>query len=203
MNPNLPRFEHMLRSRTTRNHDCAPSSKPSRLDFNIILYCCRLVPLVDRSILQRLADLEVSPDPDERPSFTSKPAAAATHGDEHPGSRETPGSVSCSRYLQYPWNALLLSTLPPNRRAGVEGPCRLREKFLGQEGVGLSDSFSLAYMIPAAPGKGRRTRSNSLSSASAFSDAALEKIASEEYWARLRASLDGAKVTLRFADIYS
>jgi hypothetical protein len=81
--------------------------------------------------------------------------------------------------------------------------CRLREKFLSQEGVALSDSFSLAYMIPAAPGKGRRTRSNSLSSASAFSDAALEKIASEDDWARLRASLDGARLTLRVVDISS
>ncbi|KAF8176116.1 hypothetical protein K438DRAFT_2022652 [Mycena galopus ATCC 62051] len=31
----------------------------------------RPVPLVDRSILQRLADLEISPDPDERPYFAS------------------------------------------------------------------------------------------------------------------------------------
>ncbi|KAJ7471413.1 hypothetical protein B0H11DRAFT_1867546 [Mycena galericulata] len=31
----------------------------------------RKVPLVDRSILQRLADLEISPDPDERPYFAS------------------------------------------------------------------------------------------------------------------------------------
>jgi hypothetical protein len=59
---------------------------------------------------------------------------------------------------------------------------RLREKFLSQEGVALSDSFSLAYMIPAVPGKGRHTHSSSLSSARTFSDAALEKIASEDDW---------------------
>ncbi|KAF7337010.1 hypothetical protein MVEN_02137600 [Mycena venus] len=33
----------------------------------------RLVPFVDRSILQRLADMEISPDPDERPYFASSP----------------------------------------------------------------------------------------------------------------------------------
>jgi hypothetical protein len=59
-------------------------------------------------------------------------------------------------------------------------------------------------MIPASPGKGGRTRSNSLSSASALSDASLvEKIGTEEDWARLRASLDGAKLTLRVVDISS
>jgi hypothetical protein len=42
-----------------------------------------------------------------------------------------------------------------------------------------------------------------LSSASAFSDAALEKIASKDDLARLRALLDGAKLTLRVMDIYS
>jgi hypothetical protein len=82
--------------------------------------------------------------------------------------------------------------------------CRLCEKSLGQEGVALFNLFSLVYMIPASPGKGRRIRSNSLSSASALFDAALvEKIASEEDWARFRASLDGAKLTLRVMDIYS
>jgi hypothetical protein len=57
-------------------------------------------------------------------------------------------------------------------------------------------------MIPAAPGKGGRARSSS--DASAFSDPALvEKIASEGGWARLRASLDGAKLTLRVVDVSS
>ncbi|KAF7336754.1 hypothetical protein MVEN_02110600 [Mycena venus] len=78
---------------------------------------------------------------------------------------------------------------------------RLREKFLGQEGVTLSEAFSLAYMIPASPGKGRN-RSNSLSSASALSDTALmEKIATEADWVRLRSTLDhGAKLTMRVID---
>jgi hypothetical protein len=79
---------------------------------------------------------------------------------------------------------------------------RLREKFLGQKGVALSDSFSFTYMFPAAPGKGERARFSS--DACALSDAALvEKIASEDDWARLRASLDGAKLTLRVVDVSS
>jgi len=78
---------------------------------------------------------------------------------------------------------------------------RLREKFLGQEGVALSEAFSLAYMIPASPTGKSRNRSNSLSSASALSDAVLmEKISTEDDWARLRSSLDGAKLTLRVID---
>jgi hypothetical protein len=80
---------------------------------------------------------------------------------------------------------------------------RLRKKFFSQEGVALSDSISLAYMTPAPPGKGRRTRSNSLSSASAFSDARLEKIANEEDWARLGALLVSAKLTLRVVVVSS
>ncbi|KAF8206245.1 hypothetical protein K438DRAFT_1756334 [Mycena galopus ATCC 62051] len=78
---------------------------------------------------------------------------------------------------------------------------RLREKFLGQENVALSESFTLAYMIPASPAKAGRNRSNSVSSASALSDGALvEKISTEADWARLRSSLDGAKLTLRVID---
>ncbi|KAK7033265.1 hypothetical protein R3P38DRAFT_2921715 [Favolaschia claudopus] len=81
---------------------------------------------------------------------------------------------------------------------------RLCEKFLAQEGISLSDKFALAYMIPASPSgnfKAGRNRSNSLSSTSALSEAALmEKIATEEDWARLTSSLDGAKVTLRILD---
>ncbi|KAJ6513069.1 hypothetical protein C8R45DRAFT_333810 [Mycena sanguinolenta] len=80
---------------------------------------------------------------------------------------------------------------------------RLREKFLGQENIALSERFALAYMIPASPAKGRN-RSNSLSSASALSDTTLmEKISTEDDWARLRSSLDGAKLTLRVLDVIS
>ncbi|KAJ7145075.1 hypothetical protein C8R43DRAFT_1237566 [Mycena crocata] len=41
-------------------------SLPAEVPSNL-----RKVPLVDRSILQRLADMEISPDPDERPYFAS------------------------------------------------------------------------------------------------------------------------------------
>ncbi|KAJ6576654.1 hypothetical protein DFH09DRAFT_1149939 [Mycena vulgaris] len=81
---------------------------------------------------------------------------------------------------------------------------RLREKFLGQEGVSLSDTFALAYMIPATPAKASaqsRGRANSLSSTGTLTDTALmEMIATEDEWARLRSSLDGAKLTLRVLD---
>ncbi|KAF7374750.1 hypothetical protein MSAN_00360500 [Mycena sanguinolenta] len=83
---------------------------------------------------------------------------------------------------------------------------RLREKFLGQENIALSERFCLAYMIPASPATGRnRNRSNSLSSTSALSDtgALMEKISTEDDWARLRSSLDGAKLTLRVLDANS
>jgi hypothetical protein len=100
-------------------------------------------------------------------------------------------------------NSIVLLPVEADLSLG-EMRCRLREKSLGQEGVALFNLFSLVYMIPASPGKGRRIRSNSLSSASALFDAALvEKIASEEDWARFRALLDGAKLTLRVMDIYS
>ncbi|KAJ7031403.1 hypothetical protein C8F04DRAFT_1111117 [Mycena alexandri] len=81
---------------------------------------------------------------------------------------------------------------------------RLREKFLGQEGVNLSEKFTLAYMVPAAPSKGSvqaRGRSSSLSSAGTLADTALmEMISTEADWQHLRASLDGAKLTLRVLD---
>ncbi|KAJ7031294.1 hypothetical protein C8F04DRAFT_1041514 [Mycena alexandri] len=81
---------------------------------------------------------------------------------------------------------------------------RLREKFLGQEGVNLSEKFTLAYMVPAAPSKGSvqaRGRSGSLSSAGTLADTALmEMISTEADWQHLRASLDGAKLTLRVLD---
>ncbi|KAJ7773467.1 hypothetical protein B0H16DRAFT_1512449 [Mycena metata] len=80
---------------------------------------------------------------------------------------------------------------------------RLREKFLGQEGITLSEKFTLAYMIPAVPSKGSvqaRGRSNSLSSAAALDSALMEIISTEADWAQLRASLDGAKLTLRVLD---
>ncbi|KAJ7903372.1 hypothetical protein B0H14DRAFT_3421598 [Mycena olivaceomarginata] len=80
-------------------------------------------------------------------------------------------------------NSIVLQRVEVDLSLG-ETRCRLHEKILSQE-------------------SGRRTRSNSLSSTSAFSDAALEKIASEEDWARLRASLDRANLTLRVVNVSS
>ncbi|KAF7316683.1 hypothetical protein HMN09_00401200 [Mycena chlorophos] len=89
--------------------------------------------------------------------------------------------------------------------------CRLRDKFLAQEGVRLSSGFALAYMIPASPtatalrsgggrGGGRaRARSGSLADT-----ALMEMIETEDDWVRLRATvtLDGTctKLTLRVVD---
>ncbi|KAJ7126833.1 hypothetical protein C8R44DRAFT_779695 [Mycena epipterygia] len=86
---------------------------------------------------------------------------------------------------------------------------RLREKFLGQEGITLSETFALAYMIPATPAGAKasaqsRNRANSLSSTGTLADTALmEMVTTEDEWARLRASLDGAKLTLRVMDAAS
>ncbi|KAJ7761944.1 hypothetical protein DFH07DRAFT_917927 [Mycena maculata] len=80
---------------------------------------------------------------------------------------------------------------------------RLREKFLGQEGITLSETFALAYMIPASPAKASvqsRNRSNSLSTGTLTDTALVEMISTEDEWARLRSSLDGTKLTLRVMD---
>ncbi|KAJ7475998.1 hypothetical protein FB451DRAFT_264650 [Mycena latifolia] len=80
---------------------------------------------------------------------------------------------------------------------------RLREKFLGQEDVTLSETFALAYMIPATPAKASvqsRGRANSLSAGTLTDTALMEMITTEDEWARLRSSLDGAKLTLRVMD---
>ncbi|KAJ7650100.1 hypothetical protein FB45DRAFT_9554 [Roridomyces roridus] len=74
---------------------------------------------------------------------------------------------------------------------------KLQDKFLGQEGITLPDKFALAYMIPASPVKATmRARGNSVSSSSKDT-ALMEMLSTEEEWMRLRASLDGAKLTLR------
>ncbi|KAJ7707538.1 hypothetical protein B0H17DRAFT_1174558 [Mycena rosella] len=78
---------------------------------------------------------------------------------------------------------------------------RLREKFLGQEGVTLSDTFALAYMVPATPAKGTVSSRSRANSTGNLTDAALmEMITTEEEWARLKSSLEGTKLTLRVMD---
>ncbi|KAJ6623965.1 hypothetical protein B0H10DRAFT_2008006 [Mycena sp. CBHHK59/15] len=84
---------------------------------------------------------------------------------------------------------------------------RLHEKFFLQEGVTLSAAFTLAYMIPASPGRGpvkSRNRSNSLSSTGKLADTALmEMITTDKQWAHLVSSLDGAKLTLRVLESFT
>ncbi|KAJ7678972.1 hypothetical protein DFH06DRAFT_502445 [Mycena polygramma] len=80
---------------------------------------------------------------------------------------------------------------------------RLRDKFLGQEGIALAETFSLAYMIPASPNKASvqtQTRKRANSTGTLLDTALMEMISTEEEWARLRASLDGAKLALRVID---
>ncbi|KAJ6531965.1 hypothetical protein B0H19DRAFT_1273140 [Mycena capillaripes] len=78
---------------------------------------------------------------------------------------------------------------------------RLREKFLGQEGIALSEIFTLAYVIPASPGKAPvQSRKRANSTGTLLDSAQMEMISTEEEWARLRSSLDGAKLTLRVID---
>ncbi|KAJ7067141.1 hypothetical protein C8F01DRAFT_1018732 [Mycena amicta] len=84
---------------------------------------------------------------------------------------------------------------------------RLQDKFLGQEGVDLTDKFALAYMIPASPtsptARGRG-RANSLSATGTLGDTAImEMISTEDDWMRLRSSLDGTKLTLRVIDNFA
>ncbi|KAJ6507970.1 hypothetical protein C8R47DRAFT_63863 [Mycena vitilis] len=78
---------------------------------------------------------------------------------------------------------------------------RLREKFLGQEGIALGQTFALAYMIPASPNKASvQTRKRANSTGTLLDTALMEMISTEEEWTHLRASLDGAKLTLRVID---
>ncbi|KAJ7227374.1 hypothetical protein GGX14DRAFT_629663 [Mycena pura] len=77
---------------------------------------------------------------------------------------------------------------------------RLRDKFLKQEGISLSDAFTLAYMIPGTPAT-KSAKSRGLSDSLSAADAAHVEMVSTEYdWARLRSSLDNGKLTLRVMD---
>jgi hypothetical protein len=78
---------------------------------------------------------------------------------------------------------------------------RLREKFLGQENVTLSESFTLAYTIPATPIKPVVKSRNRSNSTGGLGDTALmETITTSDEWARLVSTVDGAKLTLRVMD---
>ncbi|KAJ7818256.1 hypothetical protein B0H14DRAFT_3877066 [Mycena olivaceomarginata] len=266
MNPNLLRFEHMLRSRTRSFGFPSPSEppddsileksktrRPSQLfpvfdtrlstiykilvlsvtlgaivfilfwpETTIVLQAAsppastpipsftaapparpRLVPLVDRSILQRLADMEVYPDPDEHPYFTSSPQQRPPMVTRIPEARKPLDPFLAPDICSTPGMPcrFLLSLRIGDQESKARAAC-VRNSSARR--ASPSPTFSLAYMIPAAPGKGRRTRSSSLSSVSALSDATLvEKIASEDNLAHLRVSLDGAKLTLQIVEVSS
>jgi len=78
---------------------------------------------------------------------------------------------------------------------------RLYNKFVGQEGVPLSQEFSVAFVLPSntpasSPTKGR-LRSSSVSSADKM---LLQFIQSESDWEEIISTLDSSKVTLRILD---
>lgn len=73
---------------------------------------------------------------------------------------------------------------------------RLHDKFVGQEGLPLSSSFTIALTNPIRRGTSRgRSRSSSVSSAEY-----MEFITSQRNWDSVVASYDGGKLTLRILE---
>ncbi|KAF9267957.1 hypothetical protein L218DRAFT_995509 [Marasmius fiardii PR-910] len=88
---------------------------------------------------------------------------------------------------------------------------KLREKFAQQEKVTLSDSFTLAFVIPdvvvhsndVSPGskaKGRRTRERSSSLSSAGGPVQMALVTCQEQWEKVTNSTELTKITLRVLD---
>lgn len=74
---------------------------------------------------------------------------------------------------------------------------RLYNKFVGQEGVPLSQSFVVACMIPKSS-NAQHTRSSSVSCAA--NEAHMELIKSQAEWDLVTTFIDGSKMTLRILD---
>ena len=74
---------------------------------------------------------------------------------------------------------------------------RLYNKFVGQEGVPLSQSFVVACMLPKGS-TGQSTRSSSISCAA--NEAHMELIKSQAEWDLVTTFIDGSKMTLRILD---
>jgi hypothetical protein len=73
---------------------------------------------------------------------------------------------------------------------------RLHDKFVGQEGLPLSSSFTIALTNPIRRGTSKgRSRSSSVSSAEH-----MEFITSQRNWDSVVASYDGGKLTLRILE---
>jgi len=81
---------------------------------------------------------------------------------------------------------------------------RLYKKFVGQEGVTLSESFTAALLLPpgtssSVSGKSP-ARSNSLSSVGRSDPNQMRPITSHDDWEQVTSSTDGGKLTLRILD---
>lgn len=74
---------------------------------------------------------------------------------------------------------------------------RLYNKFVGQEGIPLSQSFVVACMLPKSS-TAQRTRSSSVSCAA--NEAHMELIKSQAEWDLVTTFIDGSKLTLRILD---
>lgn len=72
---------------------------------------------------------------------------------------------------------------------------RIQEKFLSQEDVRLTESFTLAVVLPSASGR-TLGRSNSLTSVGGQ----MALVAGEGDWERTLLSTEGSKITLRVLD---
>jgi len=77
---------------------------------------------------------------------------------------------------------------------------KIRDKFNAQEGIPLSENFTVAYVFaaPKSPVKGR-PRSNSTSAMGLLSPSAMRHITTEGDWEALAPELVG-KVTFRILD---
>jgi hypothetical protein len=83
---------------------------------------------------------------------------------------------------------------------------RLYDKFVGQEGVPLSESFTIAYLLPppasddsAKTGKGR-ARSSSISSATIADCTQVCFITSEKEWEQVIVQNASTKLSFRILD---
>ncbi|TFK40186.1 hypothetical protein BDQ12DRAFT_704482 [Crucibulum laeve] len=78
---------------------------------------------------------------------------------------------------------------------------RLYKKFVGQEGIPLSQSFTIAFMLPAPPPSHTPQGRNRSASVSSVAERVLMKfISSQAEWEQLISSIDGSKLTLRVLD---
>jgi hypothetical protein len=75
---------------------------------------------------------------------------------------------------------------------------RLFNKFVGQEGVPLSDSFTITYLQPVHGSPPAGKSSDSSATSTAFHQEHL--VTSQSDWENVTTSIEGFKLTLRIAD---